>query len=142
MVDLRNYDELHSVQAIRALVRKWWKLEMAFADASGYVLDHADGNIFPSGNEFCRKSLNSKEGFRRCNESIKVLSDRLKAGRGRSVVIRQCHLGFDLVAAPIHFDGELVGFFFTGGALHTEPKAGQKTELFASLREFSEVPQV
>jgi len=141
VVDLRNYDELHSVQAIRALVRKWWKLEMAYADSTGYVLDHADGNIFPSGNEFCRKALNSKEGFRRCNESVKAVRERFKSGHKRSIVVRQCHLGFDIVAAPIHFDEVLVGFIFTGGAMHEEPKASRKSELFASVREFSEGKQ-
>ncbi len=140
MVDLRIYDELHSVQAIRTLVRAWWKLEIAYADANGYVLDHADGNIFPSGNEFCKKALHSKEGFRRCNESIKAVADRIKSGRRRTLIVRQCHLGFDVVAAPIEFDGELVGFVFTGGALHEEPRAGKKSELFASLREFSDGP--
>lgn len=126
---------------VRALVRKWWKLELAYADAKGYVLDHADGNIFPSGNEFCRKALHSKEGFRRCNESVKTVGDRLRGGklRGgrRSLLIRQCHLGFDIVAAPIHLDGELVGFFFTGGALHTEPKGTDKSELFSRVRDFA-----
>ncbi len=136
MVDLREYDDLHSLQMVRALVRKWWKLEIAFADDNGYVLDHADGNIFPSGNEFCRKALHSKEGFRRCNESVKAARDRLRAGT-RSVVVRQCHLGFDLVAAPIQFDGEMVGFLFTGGALHVEPKGNEKLEVFSAVREFA-----
>ncbi len=140
MVDLRTYDKLHAVQLIRALVRKWWNLEVAYADATGYVLDHADGNIFPSGNEFCRKSLNSKEGFRRCNESVKTVSDRfrgkLRSAR-RSLLIRQCHLGFDIVAAPIHMDDELLGFIFTGGAMHSEPKGINKSELFSQVREFA-----
>ncbi len=148
MVDLRNFENLHAVQAIAALVRGWWKLELAFADANGYVLDHADGNIFPSGNAFCKKALHSKEGFRRCNESVKAMGDRLRSLQparslqptqsGRASVVRRCHLGFDLVAAPIHFAGELQGFVFVGGALHQEPKAQQKSELFSSLREFSE----
>jgi transcriptional regulator with GAF, ATPase, and Fis domain len=140
VVDLRKYDELHSVQMVRALVRKWWKLELAYADARGYVLDHADGNIFPSGNEFCRKALHSKEGFRRCNESVKTVGDRLRSkmrGARRSMIIRQCHLGFDIVAAPIHFQGALVGFLFTGGALHAEPKGLDKNELFSQVRDFA-----
>ncbi len=140
MVDLRTYDKLHAVQLVRTLVRKWWKLELAYADATGYVLDHADGNIFPSGNEFCRKALNSKEGFRRCNESVKTVSDRfrgkLRSAR-RSLLIRQCHLGFDIVAAPIQFDGELLGFLFTGGAMHSEPKVIDKSELFSRVRDFA-----
>jgi two-component system, NtrC family, response regulator HupR/HoxA len=137
VVDLREYGELPAIQLIRELVRKWWRLELAFADDKGYVLDHADGKIVPSGNEFCRQALFSKEGFRRCNESVKLVRDRLKSGRRRSVVIHECHLGFDVVAAPIQLDGKLVGFLFTGGAWHREPGAGDKQELIAKLRDFS-----
>jgi DNA-binding NtrC family response regulator len=140
MVDLRTYDKLHAVRLVRTLVRKWWKLELAYADATGYVLDHADGNIFPSGNEFCRKALNSKEGFRRCNESVKNVGDRfrgkLRSAR-RSLLIRQCHLGFDIVAAPIQLNGDLVGFLFTGGAMHSEPRVIDKSELFSRVRDFA-----
>lgn len=136
MVDLREYDELHSLQMVRALVRKWWKLEIAFVDENGYVLDHADGNIFPSDNEFCRKALHSKEGFRRCNESVKVARDRIRSS-GQAVVVRQCHLGFDLIAAPISHEGQLLGFLLTSGAFHVEPKNSTKLETFTALREFA-----
>ena len=70
------------------------------------MLDHADGKIVPSDNEFCRQALFSKEGFRRCNESVKVVRDRLRGSgmKRRSVVVHQCHLGFDVVAAPIQLD--------------------------------------
>ena len=67
---------------IRDLLRRWWGLELAFADPKGYVLDHADGKIFPSQNELCRLALFSKEGFRRCNESVKVVADHPKVDRG------------------------------------------------------------
>ncbi len=140
MVDLRTYDKLHAVQMVRLLVRKWWNLELAYADSTGYVLDHADGNIFPSGNEFCRKSLGSKEGFRRCNESVKTVSDRFRGklrSAQRSTLVRQCHLGFDIVAAPIRMEGELLGFLFAGGAMHSEPKGIDKSELFSRVREFA-----
>ncbi|HTM21890.1 MAG TPA: sigma 54-interacting transcriptional regulator [Kofleriaceae bacterium] len=135
-MDLRQYNKLHAIRLVRETVRRWWRLELAFADDRGYVLDHADGNIFPSGNDFCRLALFSKEGFRRCNDSVKVVRDRLKGSR-KKVLIHQCHLGFDVVAAPIHFGDELVGFLFTGGGYHAEPSGGQRTELFRKVREFA-----
>ncbi len=125
------------MQAVRALVRKWWKLEIAYADTNGYVLDHADGNIFPSGNEFCRQALHSKEGFRRCNESVKTLRDRVSKTPS-TIIVRRCHLGFEMVAAPIRFAGELVGFIFTGGAIRGELASKEVSELFSSVREFSD----
>src|SRR5688572_5472826 len=119
MVDLRPYAKLHSIQLIKDLVRRWWSVELAFADATGYVLDHAEGKIAPPANDFCRQALFSKEGFKRCNESLRLVRDKLRgpAGGGaregaqrpartaRRAVIHECHLGFDIIAAPITLDG-------------------------------------
>jgi DNA-binding NtrC family response regulator len=156
LVDLRPYRQLHSIAVIREVCRRWWGLEVAFADAKGYVVDHADGKIFPSQNELCRLALFSKEGFRRCNESVRVLKDHLLAGRaggppdaGAPAVsgpreapapfVHQCHLGFDLVGAPIWHGDELVGFFFTGGAWKQEPGPAGKQDLLRKVREFAEL---
>ena len=68
-----------AIQMLKDVVRKWWNVELAFADARGYVLDHAEGRVIPPDNDFCRLALFSKEGFRRCNESIKVTRDKLRA---------------------------------------------------------------
>jgi len=144
VIDLRPYRSLHSIQLVREVCRRWWGLELAIADAKGYVVDHADGKIFPSQNEFCRLALFSKEGFRRCNESVKVIGDRLRAapirdGDAPAAVIHQCHLGFDVVAAPIQVRGEVVGFLFTGGSWKEEASAGARTELVRKVREFAAV---
>ena len=34
-VDLQQYKDLHSVQMLRSIIRQWWGLELAFADANG-----------------------------------------------------------------------------------------------------------
>src|SRR5436305_2581577 len=80
MIDLRPYEKLHTVQMMKDIIRKWWGVELAFADAKGYVLDHAEGKVIPPNNEFCRAALFSREGFRRCNESVKLTRDKLRAG--------------------------------------------------------------
>src|SRR5258705_13352035 len=112
MVDLRPYEKLHSIQLLKGVIRKWWGVELAIADAKGYTLAHADGKIIPPQNEFCRLALFSKEGFRRCNESVRKAGDELHAVtgspmRGRTAAVHACHLGFDVVAAPISIYGEL-----------------------------------
>jgi DNA-binding NtrC family response regulator len=157
LVDLRPYRQLHSIAMIREVCRRWWGLECAFADAKGYV--HADGKIYPSQNELCRLALFSKEGFRRCNESVRVLKEHLRAGRGGGppdagapaaaplsgpreapvAFIHQCHLGFDVVGAPIWHGDELVGFFFTGGSWKQEPGLAAKQDLLRKVREFAEI---
>jgi len=146
---------------IREVCRRWWGLECAFADSKGYVVDHADGKIYPSQNELCKVALFSKEGFRRCNESVRVLKDHLRAGRGGAppdagappaaplsgpreapvAFVHQCHLGFDVVGAPIWHGDELVGFFFTGGSWKQEPGLAAKQDLLRKVREFAEIDQ-
>ena len=137
VVDLRQFNELPIIGAIRDLVRRWWGLELAFADERGYVLDHADGVVIPSDNEFCRQALFSKEGFRRCNDSVKLVRDRVRGTKRRNVIVHQCHLGFDVVAAPILLDGRMAGFLFTGGSVHGEPSQADKQDLLRKVRELT-----
>src|SRR5262249_51849276 len=63
MIDLRPYAKLPSVVLLKDIIRRWWGVELAIADARGYVLDHADGKIVPPANDLCRAALFSKEGF-------------------------------------------------------------------------------
>jgi transcriptional regulator with PAS, ATPase and Fis domain len=138
MVDLRPYEKLHTIQMLKGIVRRWWGVELAFADAKGYVLDHAEGKIIPPANEFCRQTLFSKEGFRRCNESVKMVRDKLRvSSRPRRAVVHECHMGFDIVAAPIQLDGELAGFLFVGGGVREELTPASRQDLVRKVREFA-----
>jgi hypothetical protein len=139
MIDLRPYGKLRTILLLKETIRRWWGVELAFADARGYCLDHADGKIIPPANDFCRQALFSKDGFKRCNESVKIIGDRLKAGRGGApaqvapgetptAFVHQCHLGFDVVSAPIWVRGELAGFLFTGGSWKEEASPGERAE--------------
>jgi two-component system, NtrC family, response regulator HupR/HoxA len=138
MIDLRPYEKLHTIQMMKDVIRRWWQVELAFADAKGYVLDHAEGKVVPPNNDFCRLALFSKEGFRRCNESVKVTRDKLRAGGTRNVrrcVVHECHLGFDIVACPITLDNEFAGFIFVGGSVHEDLTTFGEETLLRKIRE-------
>lgn len=138
MHDLRRYGALRTIQLLRGVIRRWWGVELAFADATGYVLDHAEGKIIPPANDFCRAALFSRDGFRRCNESVLQVRDRLRApGRSRPALLHECFLGFDLVSAPIQLDGELAGFLFVGGSRRVEPGQAARTRMGSLLRELA-----
>jgi transcriptional regulator with GAF, ATPase, and Fis domain len=122
MIDLRPYGRLHTILLLKDVIRRWWGVELAIADATGYVLDHAEGKIVPPANDYCRLALFSKEGFRRCNESIKAVAGKMKPDvvhKGRAIV-HECHLGFDVIAVPIVLDGNVAGFLFVGGAVQRD----------------------
>ena len=116
MLDSQSLDDLGFVRKIRDKIRKWWRLEIAFADQRGYVTDHASGVVHGSHNEFCQASLRSGEGFKRCNRSIvqatqSVVADPVAGAR----IVAPCHLGFPIAMAPVLCDGTLRGTIFTGG---------------------------
>src|SRR5262249_61687016 len=136
MIDLRPYEKLHTIQMMKDIIRKWWRVELAFADTKGYVLDHAEGKVVPPNNDFCRLALFSKEGFRRCNESVKVTRDKLRATvrPARRCVVHECHLGFDIVACPITFDNEFAGFLFVSGSLREPLTAFSEDTLLPKIR--------
>ena len=138
MINLRPYEKLHTIQMLKDVVRKWWNVELAFADAKGYVLDHSEGKIIPPNNDFCRLALFSKEGFRRCNESVKVTRDKIRANGPtalRRAVVHECHLGFDLIACPIVLDGDFAGFLFVGGSVHEELTPFSEETLLRKIKE-------
>ena len=139
MVDLRAYAKLHTIQLLKDVVRRWWGVELAFADARGYVTDHAEGRVVPPNNELCRLALFSKEGFRRCNDSVKEARDKLRSrtDRARRAIVHECHLGFDVVACPITLDDEFVGFLFVGGSVHAEMPVTVQQSLLRKVRELS-----
>jgi len=138
MINLRPYEKLHTIQMLKEVIRKWWRVELAFADGKGYVLDHAEGKVIPPNNDFCRLALFSKEGFRRCNESVKVTRDKLRGAApraGRRCVIHECHLGFDVIACPIVLDSDFAGFLFVGGSVREALSPGSTELLMRKIRE-------
>jgi transcriptional regulator with GAF, ATPase, and Fis domain len=136
MVDLRAYEKLRTIQMLKDVVRKWWNVELAFADARGYVIDHAEGRVIPPDNDFCRMALFSKEGFRRCNDSVKVARDKLREGNhARRAIVHECHLGFDVVACPLILDEDFAGFLFVGGSIHAPIAPLGRESLLRKIRE-------
>src|SRR5262249_7472362 len=62
-------------------------------------------------------------------------------GRGRAAIVHECHLGFDVVAAPIVLDGEHAGFLFVGGSVHEEPGQVVRADLVRKVRELAPGPE-
>jgi transcriptional regulator with PAS, ATPase and Fis domain len=136
--DLRPYEKLQSILLLKDVIRRWWNVELAFADTRGYVLDHAEGKIIPPNNDFCRLALFAPEGFRRCNESVKIVRDKLKGTtRPRRSVVHRCHLGFDVVGCPIFLDGEFAGFIFVGGAVAERLSRVERDQVLVKIHELT-----
>ncbi len=130
MLDHERYESLHSIIMLKDVIRKWWGLELAFADRTGHVVDHSAGRIIPPNNDFCRLSLFSRKGFKRCQESLKVLGRKFQASKKpRRCLFHDCHLGFTAVGGPIVVGGKYKGFIFVDGFARERPTPGQEEQL-------------
>ena len=100
---------------LKELIRKWWGAELCFADASGALLDWPKN---APANELCRTALSDAEGQRRCGESIRNLHERFKSSKKlRHAQAVDCHLGLNVVGAPLYRRGNYQGFLFVQGFL-------------------------
>ncbi len=116
LIDLA-LENLHIIRRVRQIVRKWWSLELAFTDQTGYVVDHQKGVVIPPHNPICQSCLRTKEGFARCNRSVEKAIAQLTPGPEGARRLGPCHLGVDIVAAPIAIDGQTQGALFACGFL-------------------------
>ncbi len=115
-MDFERYQNLHTIVMLRDVLRKWWRAELTFADRNGTVYDWAKGQITPPPNDFCRLALFSKEGFRRCTSSVRVLHEKFKGSKKlRRSQYHECHLGFAIIGAPLYVNGEYEGMLFIEG---------------------------
>lgn len=128
-MDYERYQNLHTIVMLRDILRKWWRAELSFADKTGNVIEWVKGNIHPPPNDFCRLSLFSKEGFRRCTSSVRVLHEKFKASKKlRRSQFHDCHFGFAIVGAPLYIEGEYEGMLFVEGFARQEisPRDGEQ----------------
>ncbi len=115
-MDFEKHQNLHTIIMLKDVIRKWWRSELSFADKNGIVVDWQKGEIVAPPNDFCRLSLFSKEGLRRCSQSVRVLHEKFKSSKKlRRAQFHDCHLGFTVVGAPLYIDGEYEGMLFVEG---------------------------
>ncbi|MBW1810080.1 MAG: sigma 54-interacting transcriptional regulator [Deltaproteobacteria bacterium] len=119
--DPRRYLGLHTVSMLRELIRKWWQVDIGFADSSGRLLDEAWGQVPVSGNDFCRALLTADQGRKVCLKCVREINGRLRGVRASPKPVSHiCHLGLGMVACPVHVRKRYSGFVFACGYSNRE----------------------
>ena len=146
-IDTSRLEELHIVRKVREIARRWWGVELSFTDARGFVLDHGKGIIIPPGNQICTACLGDSEGLKRCNQSIERAVARLPAdadgagsgaaGGNGARLLGPCHMGLEIVAAPISLGGERAGSIFACGFLVAERAEAARAQALSVTRALS-----
>ncbi|WP_426751857.1 sigma 54-interacting transcriptional regulator [Myxococcus sp. Y35] len=137
-MDYGKHLNLHTIIMLRDVIRKWWQMELAFADRHGVVHAWQHGDITPPPNAMCRLALTSKEGLRRCGQSIRVLNEKFKANKKvRRSLVHDCHLNFTIVGAPLYIANEYEGFLFVEGFARQPLDAREAEVLKSKVRQFA-----
>jgi two-component system response regulator HupR/HoxA len=133
-----RHQNLHTIIMLKDVIRKWWRAELSFADKNGMVGDWENNKIVPPPNDFCRLSLFSPEGAKRCKQSIRVLHEKFKNSKKlRSSLSHDCHLNFVVVGAPIYIDNEYEGFMFVEGFARQALTERDAEQLKLKIRELN-----
>jgi two-component system, NtrC family, response regulator HupR/HoxA len=135
-MDFEKHQNLHTLVMLRELIRKWWRAELHFADRTGLVADWQRGEFVPTPNDCCHLARQSREGLRRCNQSVRQLHEQFRANRRlRRALMHPCHLQFSLIGAPLYIQDEYAGFLFVEGFVRQPPGAREQQLLETRLRE-------
>jgi DNA-binding NtrC family response regulator len=138
MDDPRRYLGLHTVAMLRKIIRKWWQVDVGFADATGQLADESWGEVPAAGNDFCRAMLSTNKGRRRCLKSVKEIHRQLrKKSKISDSMVHNCHLGLGMVACPVHLGGQYLGFVFACGYSNREISRTRTIRLTGVINEIS-----
>jgi len=98
----------HAVRSVRETLRRWWGIELGFARGPAEI--RPESIPISARNAICTACLADGEGGERCAESI-----RKAIAGGVTGLAGRCHLGLDVVVAPLSTGGSLFACGFAAG---------------------------
>ncbi|HVM10912.1 MAG TPA: sigma 54-interacting transcriptional regulator, partial [Actinomycetota bacterium] len=120
--DWSRYVRLRVVRNLTDVIRRWFRVEITFADETGYVRAFPGNRIFEPTNPVCRQVLADREGFRRCGGSSAEAHGLVRrigrpGDRRPRPAESVCHAGFRQIVIPVEVGGRVVGSVIAGGIL-------------------------
>jgi transcriptional regulator with PAS, ATPase and Fis domain len=102
-----SFDDLPDVAIARDLLRRWWGLELGLAEGSGAGYVRASHPV-------CETVRGAAPAA--CAGALTDIAAWFAAEPGREPVVRTCHAGLIIVAAPVYGAHGLAGVVYASGA--------------------------
>ena len=106
-----TFDELPDVAVARHLLRRWWGLELGLSEPGG-------GGYVRTSHAVCETVQGAVPAA--CAGMLTEIAAGFAAAPRTGAVIRRCHAGLLIVAAPVHGAHGLVGVVYASGARAAE----------------------
>lgn len=126
-----EFDKLHVIRRLRALVGKWWKIQINFTDTKGLLRGVPDGKFFHPLNPICQAVTSDARGFEACRGTARQTT--VETTRSKDARLGRCHAGYSTITVPIRVEGKYMGCVFGDGFLALDSVDEQKARIRSYL---------
>jgi transcriptional regulator with PAS, ATPase and Fis domain len=111
MVNWSEMSELHVVNKLEAILKRWFNVELFFCDLNGKIHSGQFKKDYISDNPLFHLMLHSSHGYDVFLQDVETLIDQSRNSDG-SYFYRSKLNSLNFCASPVKVDGELVGYTF------------------------------
>jgi transcriptional regulator with PAS, ATPase and Fis domain len=133
IINYEEFERLHVVRRLRQIVGNWWKVQLNFTDARGFLRGVPQGRFFNPTNSVCGFITQNNEGFRDCMGTARATTSASSDSSGARA--GTCHAGFSTLTLPLRIEGKYLGCIFADGFLMEETCENQKRQLRKYLKD-------
>lgn len=133
VVNYEDFERLHVVRRLRQIVGNWWKVQLNFTDANGFLRGVPQGKFFNPANPMCQFIIGNDSGFADCRNTAK--STAATTLSSKSARLDMCQAGFSTLSLPIRVGNKFLGCIFADGFLLADSAEEQKLRLRRYLKQ-------
>ena len=111
MINWNEMSELHVVNKLEAIMKRWFNVELFFCDLNGKIHSKQFQKDYSSDNPIFKLLLNAGHGYDVFLQDVEELVTT-NANIVNSIFHRSRINNLSFCAAPVHVDGQLAGFSF------------------------------
>jgi two-component system, NtrC family, response regulator HupR/HoxA len=126
-VNYEEFERLHVVRRLRQIVGNWWKVQLNFTDARGFLRGVPQGKFFNPTNKVCAFITGQDGGFKDCVGTARTTTFENVGSQGAK--LGHCHAGFSTLTLPLRIEGKYLGAIFADGFLFESTSLEQKEKL-------------
>lgn len=127
----QEFEKLHVIRKLRALVGQWWKLQMHFTDHKGLLKGVPSGKFFNPLNPISQAIVEDDRGFSHTMQDVKKTT--LEASLTKDPKVVRGGSGFSALLVPLKSGRKNLGCVFADGFLIENTVSEQKQQIYSFL---------
>ncbi len=130
-VNYEEFENLHVVRRLKQIVANWWRVQLNFTDARGFMRGVPQGKFFNPTHPICAFITEQPEGFKDFAQIARTTTFECQDAKGPNLSVSQT--GISVLALPLRVDGTFLGCVFADGFFMESTQNEQRELLSAYL---------